>query len=109
ELALENCGMRLTFSNLSLTAIVETLTPFLDRPVLDSTGLQGNYKAVLNLPMELMLVMMQNQARTSGLAALAGGVGGGGGAGFAGDRGGDLGGRAAAALGGCDIAAALTS
>lgn len=111
EPALENCGMRLVFSSLSMPTLAETLTPFLDRPVLDSTNLPGNFKAALQLPLELMMVMMQNQMRTSGLTALAGGFGGGGAAGFpaGAGRGGDLGGRAGAALGGCDIAAALTS
>jgi uncharacterized protein (TIGR03435 family) len=102
----DSCGLRLEFDKLSMGQLAETLTPFLDRPVLNSTELNGNFKAALNLPIEVLLLMVQNQIRGSGLEGLAGARGVGGRAGAdAGGRGGR--GGAAAALGGCDIAGAL--
>jgi uncharacterized protein (TIGR03435 family) len=61
-----NCALRLEFDKLSMRALADTLTPFLDRPVIDQTDVKGNFKAAMNLPMEAMFAMMQNMARTSG-------------------------------------------
>lgn len=99
------CGMHLEFTNVTMSAFADTLTPFLDRPVLDGTGLKGSYKASLKLPMELMFSMMQNMIRSSGLPPPPGGGPGGPGGGFGGPGGGpDGGGRGP---GGCDPGAAF--
>ena len=50
----ENCGMRLEFKSLTMSGLADTLTPFLDRPVIDGTGIKGSYQASLKLPMDLM-------------------------------------------------------
>jgi uncharacterized protein (TIGR03435 family) len=63
----DNCGFRLEFTKLTLPNFADTLTPFLDRPVVDETGLKGSYKAVLKLPMQVMFTMMQNTMRNSGM------------------------------------------
>ena len=75
----DNCGMRMEFSKLTMQTLADTLTPFLDRPVVDETGLVGAFKVTLNLPMEAMFGMVQNMARTAGLPSpgLGGGPGGG--------------------------------
>jgi uncharacterized protein (TIGR03435 family) len=70
-----NCGMHMEFTNLTMSALADTLTPFLDRPVLDATGLKGAYKVTLDLPMEVMFAMMQNMARNSGMQFGPGGRG----------------------------------
>ena len=76
----ENCGMRLEFKKLTMASLADALTPFLDRPVVDETGLKGDYKLALDLPMEAMFAMMQNMARGRGPGPGPG-------------RGGDAGGR----------------
>ena len=44
----ENCGMRLEFKSLTMSGLADTLTPFLDRPVIDGTGIKGSYQACSN-------------------------------------------------------------
>ena len=63
----ENCGMRLEFKSLTMSGLADTLTPFLDRPVIDGTGIKGSYQASLKLPMDLMFAMMQNTIRNVNL------------------------------------------
>ena len=58
-----NCGMHMEFTKLTMPALADTLTPFLDRPVVDATGLKGTYKFTLDLPMEVMFALMQNTLR----------------------------------------------
>ena len=93
----ENCGMRLEFKSLTMSGLADTLSPFLDRPVIDGTGIKGSYQASLKLPMDLMFAMMQNTIRNANLPPLPdGGPGGrgpgGGPGGFGGcDPGGTLG------------------
>jgi len=80
-----NCGMQLEFDKLTMQSLADTLTPMLDKPVIDETGLKGSFKATMNLPMEAMFGMMQNMARTSGFALDGRGGGGRGGRGDFGD------------------------
>ena len=63
----ENCGMRLEFKSLTMSGLADTLSPLLDRPVIDGTGIKGSYQASLKLPMELMFSMMQNTIRNANL------------------------------------------
>lgn len=104
----DGCGIHMDLAKLSLQELADTLSPFLDRPVVDSTGLKGNYKVSLDLPLEVMFAMMQNTIRTAGLPMPGpGGFGGPGGGGPEGRGPGDgpPGGRG---LPGCpDPAAAL--
>ena len=74
-----NGGMRLEMTRITMAALADMLTPFTDRTVIDATELKGTYQVTLDLPMEAMLSMVQNAARTTGIsvAALAGGRGGG--------------------------------
>ena len=72
------CGIRMEFKKLTMPSLAETLTPFLDRPVVDATKLEGTYNVGLNLPMEVMFGMMQNMARTAGFPGPGGGFGPGG-------------------------------
>jgi uncharacterized protein (TIGR03435 family) len=92
-----NCAIRIEFDKLTMQSLADTLTPFLDKPVVDRTELKGAYKVAIELPIETMLGMMQNQVRNSGFPApgqggergLTGGPGGGRG-GFGGQAGGPL-------------------
>ncbi len=98
----DGCGLRLELSKLTMQDFAETLTPFLDKPVIDATELKGTFKATLDLPMEVMFTMMQNMMRSNGLpepgqGGFGRGVGDGGGRG---PGGGGPGGRGGPA--GCD-------
>jgi uncharacterized protein (TIGR03435 family) len=63
----DSCGMHLELDKITMQDLADTLSPFLDRPVLDSTGLKSSFKISLNLPMEVLIGMIQNQIRTAGL------------------------------------------
>lgn len=64
-----NCSLRLELPRLTMQDLAVTLTPFLDKPVIDATELKGSFKATLDLPMEVMFTMMQNMMRTNGMPA----------------------------------------
>ena len=64
-----NCSPRLELSRFTMQDLADTLTPFLDKPVIDATELKGLFKATLDLPMEVMFTMMQNMMRTNGMPA----------------------------------------
>jgi uncharacterized protein (TIGR03435 family) len=86
--------MSLELSKMTMAAFAEMLTTYLDRPVLDETGLKGNYTIALDIPLEALMSMVQNIARTAGLPLPPGGIGGGRG-GIAGPGGTDAAGTAA--------------
>lgn len=64
-----NCSLRLELSRFTMQDLADTLTPFLDKPVIDATELKGSFHATLDLPMEVMVTMMQNMMRTNGMPA----------------------------------------
>jgi uncharacterized protein (TIGR03435 family) len=95
-----NCTMHIEFDRLTMQNLADTLTPFLDKPVVNSTELKGAYKTAMELPMEAMLAMMQNTIRNAGLPF----PGQGGGPGFPGGPGGPgggAGGQRGGPLAGC--------
>jgi uncharacterized protein (TIGR03435 family) len=56
--------MQLALDKMTMPALADSLTAFVDRPVIDMTGLKGNYQVALDLSMaDLMTV-----ARSSGLS-----------------------------------------
>jgi uncharacterized protein (TIGR03435 family) len=67
-----NGQMRMEMSKMAMPAFVDLITRLVDRPVVDMTGLKGNYQVALELSMSDML----NVARASGLAIPALGAGG---------------------------------
>jgi uncharacterized protein (TIGR03435 family) len=75
-------AMRFEMSRMTMPALAEVLTPFVDRPVIDSTRLKGTYQISLDLPFDAMLRVIQNlgggASLQGGFAGLpAGGFGGG--------------------------------
>jgi uncharacterized protein (TIGR03435 family) len=106
----ENCGMHLEFKSLTMSGLADTLSPFLDKPVIDGTGIKGSYQASLKLPMDLMFAMMQNTIRNANLPPPPGGAGPGDGPG---GRGGGPGGRGGPGGGpggfGCDAGGTVGS
>jgi uncharacterized protein (TIGR03435 family) len=60
-------GIHLEMTKVTLAALVDTLTPMVDRPVLDLTELKGTYQIALDLPLEDMLFLAQKQMATLGL------------------------------------------
>lgn len=77
--------IHMEFSKADMPGFVEMLSPFVDRPVIDETGLKGKYQIGLDLSMADMM----NVARQSGMMGAMGGgpPGGPGGAGAAGGPG----------------------
>ena len=73
-----NCGQRWEFVPLPMSAFADALTMFLNKPVVDSTGLQGDYKVVLDINVETMQAMNRNMADYNGMLPPPGGGGGGG-------------------------------
>jgi len=63
-------GMHMEMDKLSMEKLAETLTPFLDRPVVDLTELKGNFQVVLDLTME----DLKNVGRKFGAAIPGGGA-----------------------------------
>jgi uncharacterized protein (TIGR03435 family) len=63
--------MHLEADKVSMAALAETLTRFLDRPVVDQTGLKGNYKIALDLAREDLM----NAVRAVGVPIPAGALG----------------------------------
>jgi len=57
-------GMHLEMEKMTMAKLAETLTPFLDKPVLDMTELKGNYQVALDLAMD----DLKNVARKMGVA-----------------------------------------
>ncbi|HEY6346823.1 MAG TPA: TIGR03435 family protein [Bryobacteraceae bacterium] len=64
-----NCGMRWEFVPLPMSAFVDALTMFLDKPVIDETKLKGDYKVYLDINVETMTAMDRNRMRGRGLPA----------------------------------------
>ena len=65
-------------SKVSMTKFAEMLNQFVDRPVVDQTGLTGNYQVALEIPMAEMIAMAQKMGMLNGappgaLQALGGG------------------------------------
>jgi len=56
--------MELTVDKITMPGLADALTGFVDRPVVDMTGLKGNYQVTLDLSMADLM----NVARTSGLS-----------------------------------------
>jgi uncharacterized protein (TIGR03435 family) len=60
-----------------MAAFADALTMFLARPVVDKTGMAGNYRVVLTLSGEAEAGIMANMMRSLGLPPPAPGTGGG--------------------------------
>ena len=66
-----NCTRSYEFVPLPMAAFADALTMFLARPVVDQTGMAGNYRVVLTLSGEAEAGMMANMMRSRGLPPLA--------------------------------------
>jgi uncharacterized protein (TIGR03435 family) len=65
--------MRMEMSKVTMAAFAEMLTPLLDRPVMDTTELKGNYQVSLDLTLDVLM----NVARAAGVGVPGIGVPGG--------------------------------
>ncbi len=63
-----NCNIRWEFVPLPMSRFADALTMFLDKPVVDKTGLKGDYKVALDINADTMTAMDQNMARGRGMA-----------------------------------------
>jgi uncharacterized protein (TIGR03435 family) len=94
-------GMRFEISRMTMSGLAEMLTPFVDRRVIDGTGLKGTYQVTLDLPFDAMMRVIQNLGGTAavqgGFAGFPVGGFGGGFGGFGGGAGGTPGAGSAGA------------
>jgi uncharacterized protein (TIGR03435 family) len=85
-------GMRFEISGMTMSGLAEMLTPFVDRLVIDGTGLKGTYQVTLDLPFDALMRVIQNLRGTAaaqgGAAGFPDGGFGGGFGGFGGGAGG---------------------
>jgi uncharacterized protein (TIGR03435 family) len=81
-----NCTRHYEFVPLPMAAFADALTLFLGKPVVDETGMEGNYRVILELTGEAEAGVMMNIIRPEGLPLPSAGGGGGRG----GPGGGDL-------------------
>ncbi len=70
KMTMANGVMHLETSKMSMTQLSETLSRFLDHPVVDMTELKGNYQVNLDISMEDMM----NAARSAGVQVPAGAI-----------------------------------
>jgi uncharacterized protein (TIGR03435 family) len=63
-----NGGMQMEIAKITMAALADRLTQFMDRPVVDATYLKGNYQVTLELPPDAM----NGIASAQKLAILAG-------------------------------------
>jgi uncharacterized protein (TIGR03435 family) len=68
--------MHLEVEKMTMAQLADTLTPLVDRPVVDQTGLKGSYKFVLDLAREDMLSMVKGAGVNLPPGALGAGPGG---------------------------------
>jgi len=64
KMSYSQSGMHMEFEAMTMDKFAETLAPFLDKPVVDMTGLKGNYQVALDLSLE----DLKNVARKAGVA-----------------------------------------
>jgi uncharacterized protein (TIGR03435 family) len=73
SMAPDNKSMHLEISHVSLEKLATALSPMVDRPIVDMTGLKGYYDVVLDVSMQDLM----NAARAAGANVPANGPGGG--------------------------------
>jgi uncharacterized protein (TIGR03435 family) len=71
KVSMNNGLIHMEFSKADMPGFVEMLTPFVDRPIFDETGLKGKYQIAVDLTMADMM----NVARQSGMMGAMGGPG----------------------------------
>lgn len=59
--------IHLELTKVTVAALVDTLTPLVDRPVLDMTDLKGTYQIALDLPIDDLQILAQRQAAALGI------------------------------------------
>ncbi len=77
-------GLHIESSSATMKTLAEDLTQYLDRPVLDQTGLTKHYQVALDVSMEDMMNFMSKQSFPGGGGPPPGGFGGVPGGGFGG-------------------------
>jgi uncharacterized protein (TIGR03435 family) len=70
-------GMQLGFARITMAALAERLTQYMDRPVVDETQLRGTYQVTLELPSGAMngIAFAQKLAILAGLGSVGAGIG----------------------------------
>jgi len=71
RMTMANGIMHMEAARMNMAALVETVTRFLDRPVVDMTELKGNYQVTLDLSMD----DLKNAAKAAGVGAMMGPAG----------------------------------
>jgi uncharacterized protein (TIGR03435 family) len=71
-----NGGMQMEIAKISMIALADRLTQFMDRPVVDATDLKGNYQVTLELPRDAMdgIAFAQKLAILAGSGSVGAGI-----------------------------------
>jgi uncharacterized protein (TIGR03435 family) len=62
-----NGGLHLEMSKMTMASLGAMLTPFVERPVIDGTGLKGTYRIAMDLPFGAILNVIQNLGGGAGV------------------------------------------
>lgn len=73
KMTMANGGMHMESEKMSMAQLAEGLSRFMDHPVVDMTGIKGNYQIALDLSIEDLM----NAAKSAGMGDMGGGRGGG--------------------------------
>ncbi len=68
KMTMQSGGMRMEATKMAMPVFTEMIARFVDRPIVDETGLKGNYDVALELSMEDLMAV----ARAAGMATGAG-------------------------------------
>ena len=70
--------MQMEIANITMAALADRLTQFMDRPVVEATHLKGNYQITLELPPDAMngIALAQKLAILAGSGSVGAGFGG---------------------------------
>lgn len=72
-----NGGMQMEIAKITMAALADRLTQFMDRPVVDATELKGNYQVTLELPPDTMagIAFAEKLAIFAGSGSVGAGIG----------------------------------
>jgi uncharacterized protein (TIGR03435 family) len=100
-------GLHIESSSATMKTLAEDLTQYLDRPVVDKTGLTKHYQVALDVSMADMMTFMSKQNFPGGGGPPPGGPGGGFGGGFGGPGSGGMASNSESEPAGASILASL--
>jgi uncharacterized protein (TIGR03435 family) len=68
KISMTAAGEHIEALRITMPVFADTLTPMMDRPVVDQTGLTGTYHVALDIPMQELMVIAQRAAASMGIS-----------------------------------------